>query len=103
MKVLYDYTVQQHHGNGYNVVDSRAERCEDQGVPDNLYTTSQAADILGVSLRRVQALIKRGQLQAERVGKFYLISKEDLDAFIEARRTNAGRPRRKRKYTKRDA
>ena len=56
-------------------------------------TTAQVAKRLGVTRRRVQALIKRGQLEADRYGKAYLISEEQLQAFLERRRTEPGRPK----------
>ncbi len=55
----------------------------------NHLTTTQAATILGVSLRAVQQLITRGQLQAERIGRDYLIDPVALEPF----RTPSGRGR----------
>jgi excisionase family DNA binding protein len=42
------------------------------------YTTGEAADYLGVSVRRVQALIKSGYLRAEPFGKAWSMREEDL-------------------------
>jgi excisionase family DNA binding protein len=57
----------------------------------NLLNTTQAAEKLGVSVRRVQALIKKGQLKAERVGRDYLIREKDLQSIKAGK---VGRPRK---------
>jgi len=43
-------------------------------------TTKSAAAELGISVRRIQALISAGRLRAKRVGRDYLISPRALDA-----------------------
>ena len=43
-----------------------------------LYSTNEAAEKLGVSLRRVQAMITEGKLPAEKMGRDYFIKDEDL-------------------------
>ena len=55
-----------------------------------LLNTKLAAEIKGVSVRRIQALIKKGQLKAEQVGRDYVIRESDLDK-IEQR--TVGRPK----------
>lgn len=54
-----------------------------------LITTSEAAEILGVSLRRVRALIEDGRLPSQQIGREHLIIKSDLE-LVRERRT--GRP-----------
>lgn len=44
----------------------------------DLLNTSQAAEVLGVSERRVRALIAGGKLLAQRVGRDYVIRQEDI-------------------------
>jgi excisionase family DNA binding protein len=44
-----------------------------------LVSVSDAADVLGLSQRRVRALIEAGQLPAERAGRSWLISQRALD------------------------
>ena len=44
-----------------------------------LLTTREAAQTLGVSERRVRALIADGKLKAERVGRDYVIVDKDLE------------------------
>ncbi len=54
-----------------------------------LLTTQEAAEQLGVSVRRVTELITSGRLPAERFGRAYMINDSDLK-FVEDRKP--GRP-----------
>lgn len=54
-----------------------------------LLTTQEAAERLGVSVRRVTELITSGRLPAERFGRAYMIDDSDLK-FVEDRKP--GRP-----------
>jgi excisionase family DNA binding protein len=54
-------------------------------------TTKEVADRLGVTLRRVQALINDGRLPAQKVGRDYLIRDQDIK-LVEDRKP--GRPRK---------
>lgn len=56
-----------------------------------MLTTKQAAERLGITPRRVLALIATGRLSAERIGRDWLIRPADLDAV---RVRTAGRPRK---------
>lgn len=49
-------------------------------------TTHEAAEMLGVSIRAVQALIKRGTLKAERFGQIWQLDEDDVQAMIDNRR-----------------
>jgi excisionase family DNA binding protein len=44
-------------------------------------TTRQASKILGVSAQRVLALIRDGRLPAAKVGRDWLIARQDLEKF----------------------
>lgn len=46
----------------------------------DLISTEQAAQELGITRRRVQALIKAGRLKATKVGRMYVIRPKDLEA-----------------------
>jgi excisionase family DNA binding protein len=59
---------------------------------DNLISTKEAAEKLGVSLRRVQALVTSGRLPAQKIGNSYVVRKEDLELVRERK---AGRPKNK--------
>ena len=57
----------------------------------NLIPVSKAAALLGVTPRRVQALITSGKLRAQRIGRDYLIDPGDIELF---ERRPSGRPRK---------
>lgn len=61
----------------------------------NLFTTSQAANYLGVSPARVGKLIRDKRLPAKKQGRDYTISSDDLEAFAKYGRKNIGRPKEK--------
>lgn len=44
-------------------------------------TTKQAAEKLGITPRRVRALIESGRLKARKIGRDYLIDSHNLAAF----------------------
>ena len=54
-----------------------------------LLTTKEVAQRLGVSIRRVQAMITAGRLPATRLGRDYLVNEKDLK-IVEIRKP--GRP-----------
>ena len=54
-------------------------------------TTKEVAEKLGVSLRRVQAMIERGRLPATKFGRYYMIRESDLK-LVENRKV--GRPKK---------
>lgn len=56
-------------------------------------TTKQASEILGVSRRRVIALIEQGKLKAGKFANVYAIAQKDLDAV---RQRKNGRPPEKK-------
>lgn len=49
----------------------------------NLISTTEAAARLGVSQRRVVALIKAGRIPTTKVGRIHLIKPKDLEAVAE--------------------
>jgi excisionase family DNA binding protein len=55
----------------------------------NLLTTQEAANQLGVSRRRVQAMITAGRIVAERKGRDFFIKQSELDKVKDRKR---GRP-----------
>lgn len=60
-------------------------------MSDRLITTQQAAEELGVTSVRVRAMIRAGQIPAERIGRDYLIKESDLNLV---RNRKPGRPRK---------
>lgn len=55
----------------------------------NLISSKEAAEKLGLSLRRVQALITSGRLPAQKIGNSYVVSEKDLELV---RERTPGRP-----------
>jgi excisionase family DNA binding protein len=53
-------------------------------------TPAEVADLLRVSSMTVYRLIKSGELRAARIGKSYRISEDDVDAYLQARFSDAG-------------
>jgi excisionase family DNA binding protein len=64
-------------------------------VANQTYSTHQAAQFLGLSVRRVQALLSVGLLKADKVGRDWVISEEDLQSFKQQERA-VGRPSKER-------
>jgi excisionase family DNA binding protein len=57
-----------------------------------LITSAQAAEKLGISVRRVQELIKSGRLPSQQFGRTYVVNENDLK-LVEDRKP--GRPPKK--------
>jgi len=57
---------------------------------DELLTTAEAAERLGLTVRAVQKMIEAGRLEARRVGRDYIISAASLGSI--ERKSPAGRP-----------
>ena len=56
-----------------------------------IITTKVAAEMLGVTVRRVQALIKDGRLQAEKLGRDWVVKESDIESVRERK---VGRPKK---------
>ncbi len=57
-----------------------------------LLTTKEAAEKLGVSVRRVQAMITDGSLSATKLGRDYVIKESELESVKDRK---PGRPAKK--------
>lgn len=57
----------------------------------DLLTTKEVADRLGVTIKRIQAMIRDGRLPAEKLGRDYVIREQDLELV---RDRKPGRPRK---------
>jgi len=55
-----------------------------------LLTTKEAAEKLGVTVRRVQAMITNGKLAAQKLGRDYVIDEAELESVKERK---IGRPK----------
>lgn len=59
----------------------------------DLISSKEAAEKLGVSLRRVQALITSGKLPARKIGNSYVVKEKDLELVKER---PPGRPKQEK-------
>ncbi len=63
--------------------------------------SSEAADILGIHHMAIQKLLREGKLPAEKIANRWLLRRADVEAFAKTYVPKVGRPRQKRKYTRR--
>lgn len=71
------------------------------GLAEEYVTTGEAARILGIHPLAVSHICARGQLPGEKIANRWLIPRAFLEEFAKTYVPRRGRPRRKRKYTKR--
>lgn len=57
----------------------------------NMISVKEACKILGLSPTRVRQLIKDGRLPAEKIGRTFVLNREDVEAFASTPRPQ-GRP-----------
>jgi excisionase family DNA binding protein len=60
---------------------------------NRLLTTKEAAERMGVSTRRVQAMIKAGRLSASKMGRDWVIYEAEVER-VEQQQRKPGRPRK---------
>ena len=63
--------------------------------------SSEAADMLGIHHMAIQRLLRDGKLPAEKIANRWLLRRTDFEEFAKTYVPKIGRPRQKRKYTKR--
>ena len=71
------------------------------GLQDNYITSSEATRILGLRPYGVQKLIRRGKLPGEKVANRWFIPRAAVEELAKTYVPRRGRPRQKRKYTRR--
>ena len=59
-----------------------------------MLTTKEAAELLDITPRRVQELIKNGALEARKASGVWLIDKDSVNARLRSVTKTGGRPRR---------
>ena len=64
-------------------------------------TSREAAEVLGAKHVTVSQLCQHGKLSALKIANRWLIPRDALEEFAKAYQPKKGRPRTKRKYTKR--
>ena len=70
-------------------------------LSEQYLSSSEAAHYLGIHPFAIHKLIGSGKISAEKVANRWLIRREQLEEFAESYVPMRGRPRLKRKYTKR--
>ena len=70
-------------------------------LSSSVVSSSEAARVLGIHPLSIQKLIYSGSLSAEKIANRWLIPREELMEFAKTYNPSRGRPRTKRKYTKR--
>jgi len=61
----------------------------------NMMTVAEAAELLGISTRRVQRLIQTGVLPATKVtSRMYLLDPKDVEVAKKTRNKKSGRPKK---------
>ena len=63
--------------------------------------SSEAAELLGMHPMAIQRLLREGTLPAEKIANRWLLRRTDVEEFAKTYVPKVGRPRQKRKYTKR--
>lgn len=58
----------------------------------NYFTTTEAAEFLGVTPSRIRQLILENRLKSEKCGRDHLIKGNDLEVFAKGGRKQRGRP-----------
>lgn len=64
-------------------------------------STTEAAEILGIKPKSAGFLARQGRIPALKVANRWIISKQAVENFARTYQPRVGRPRLKRKYTKR--
>ena len=70
-------------------------------MEDQFITSGEAAKLLGAKHITVTQLCQHGKLPAVKIANRWLIPREELMEFARTYNPSRGRPRTKRKYTKR--
>ena len=71
------------------------------GLNEGYMSTGEAARVLGAHPVAVMRLIHRGKLPGEKIANRWLIPRAAVEELAKTYVPKRGRPRRKRKYTKR--
>ena len=70
-------------------------------LSNTVVSSAEAARVLGIHPLSIQKLIYSGAISADKIANRWLISRDELTEFAKTHNSNSGRPRTKRKYTKR--
>ena len=70
-------------------------------LTDDYVTTTEASRILGIHPLAVSHICAEGRLPAEKIAYRWLIDRSRLEEFAKTYIAKRGRPRKKRRYTRR--
>ena len=70
-------------------------------LTQSVVSSAEAASFLGIHPLSIQKLIYSSSLSAEKIANRWLIQRDELAEFAKTYNPNRGRPRTKRRYTKR--
>ena len=71
--------------------------------PSEFVNSTEAAKILKASRFAVASLVSRGRLRDLQIARRWVLSRADVEELAKTYVPRGGRPRQKRKYTKRSA
>ena len=71
------------------------------GLNATYVSSGEAAKVLSIHPLAVQKLIHQGKIPAEKIANRWLVPRDALEEFAKIYVGRRGRPRNKRKYTKR--
>ena len=81
--------------------DTSTGKAELMAVSASFMSSAEAAGKLGIKPEAASRLVKQGKLPGVKIGRSYVIPRESVDSFSIGYVPARGRPRAKRKYTKR--
>ena len=70
-------------------------------LTEHYASSREAAGVLGIHPLAIQRVVLRGQLVGEKIAGRWMIDRKQLEEFAKTYEGKPGRPRTKRKYTKR--
>ena len=68
---------------------------------ESYMSSGEAAKLLGIHPLAIQKVIRSGRLPAEKIANRWILSREIVEELAKTYVPKRGRPRKKRKYTKR--
>ena len=71
------------------------------GLTNTYVASLEAATVLAIHPMAIQKLPKAGKMRGEKIANRWLIRRADLEEFAKTYVPKVGRPRTKRKYTRR--
>ncbi len=64
-------------------------------------STSEVAEVLGITAQAASRLVRQGKLPGVKIGGVYMVPRDAMKEFVRGYVPRRGKPRKKRKYTRR--